>query len=461
MPRPKATERFRLQEYTNRSGTTSWRVTGTRPDGSRVRENHADKAEALQAQAREERAAAGVPDQRQSQRTSLTPPQLSDAEAAVRAAPDLPLSRAVNRLIDLETRAQAKGVDLDSALAFFESRYRPDILEISVMNARDEFLRTRVGLSPKTLHGYKSSTGLLLNPNPNKLLHSFTVANIEAILARYTNVNTKKVHRRSFSVFFGWAVRHHYCLEDPCKRLDRLPKSTSHISILSLDEVRRLLTAAIRYQNGVAVAGIAIALFAGLRPSELADLEPGDVNGERIRVSGGKMRRKINRTVPIPPNLAAWLQKYPFDGLPGGWDYKMKMLKAATEARSWVQDILRHTSISYQAERDRNEGMTAFNNGTSRQMMDSHYRNVLDDQAAIEAYWALTPNTLPKNIEVTLPAEAKVQWPTKAKLAKLVWQTPMMHLANDLGVTDVAIKKHCMKVGIEVPPLGHWQRAAR
>jgi integrase len=461
MPRPKATERFRIEEFTNRSGSTSWRLTGTRPDGTRVRQNFANESDALQAKAEEVRAAAGAPNQRQLLRTSLSPQQLSDAETAVRAAPNRPLARAVSRLTDLEARAQAKGGDLDAALAFYESHYRPEVAEISVLNARNEFIQTRVGLSPKTLHGYKSSIGLLLNPDPNKPLHRFTVADIETILARYNNINSKKVHRRAFSVFFGWAVRHHYCLEDPCKRLDKLPKAATHISIMSPDEVTRLLTAATRYHNGATVAGVAIALFAGLRPSELADLQPGDINGQRIRVSGGKMRRKINRTVPIPPNLAAWLKKYPFRGLPAGWDYKTKILKAATNARNWVQDILRHTSISYQAERDKNEGLTAFNNGTSKQMMDSHYRNVIDNPVAIKAYWTLTPATLPKDIEVTLPADDKVTWPTKAKLAKLVWQKPMMHLAKDLGVTDVAIKKHCVKAGIELPPPGHWQRAAR
>lgn len=458
MSRRKSTERFRISEFTNASGNTSWRVSGTRPDGNRVRQNFASKAEALQAQAREEGEAAGVPDPLRLQRTTLTPQQLSDAEVAVRAAPHRPLAGAVSRLTDLENRARAKGVNLDAALAFFESHYRPEVTEISVMNARTEFIESRVNLSPKTLRAYKGSTGLLLSPDPNKSLQRFTVADIETILVRYDNINTKKTHRRLFSVFFGWAVRHHYCLEDPCKRLDRLPKAITHISILSPAEVGRLLTAAIRYQDGAAVAGIAIALFAGLRPSELADLTSGDVNGERIRVSGGKMRRKIKRTVPIPPNLAAWLAKYPFRGLPGGWDHKMKILKAATNARNWVQDILRHTSISYQAERDKNEGLTAFNNGTSKQMMDSHYRDVIDNPAAIKAFWAMTPGTLPKNIEVTLPSENKVAWPSRARLAKLVMQKPMMHLARDLGVSDVAIKKHCIKTGIGLPPQGHWQR---
>ena len=59
------------------------------------------------------------------------------------------------------------------------------------------------------------------------------------------------------------------------------------------------------------------------------------------------------------------------------------------------------------------------------------------------------------------PAADKVKWPTDAKLAKLVWQKPMIHLAKDIGVSDVAVRKHCVKAGIELPPTGPWLRQAR
>ncbi len=79
-------------------------------------------------------------------------------------------------------------------------------------------------------------------------------------------------------------------------------------------------------QDSAAAASVAIGLFAGLRPSEIKDLKPEDIGSDKIRVSGGKLRRKLKRTVPIPPVLAAWLKKYPFNGLPAGWAYKMKAL---------------------------------------------------------------------------------------------------------------------------------------
>ena len=45
-----------------------------------------------------------------------------------------------------------------------------------------------------------------------------------------------------------------------------------------------------------------------------------------------------------------------------------------------------------------------------------------------------------------------------AKHRKLVWQKPLVHVAADIGVSDVALKKHCVKQGIELPPRGYWLR---
>ena len=99
--------------------------------------------------------------------------------------------------------------------------------EITILNARDAFLDSRVGLSEKTITNYENSTSLLLKPDPNKLLHRFTVRNLEDTLSKFSNLNTRRTHRRVFGVFFSWAVRHHYCLENPCDRLDKIPPPSS------------------------------------------------------------------------------------------------------------------------------------------------------------------------------------------------------------------------------------------
>jgi hypothetical protein len=34
----------------------------------------------------------------------------------------------------------------------------------------------------------------------------------------------------------------------------------------------------------------------------------------------------------------------------------------------------------------------------------------------------------------------------------------MVHAAKEIGVSDVALKKHCVRQGIDLPPRGYWLR---
>jgi integrase len=459
MPRPKKVVNFKATPFKNRSGSTSWRVTGTKPDGTRVRQNYPGKLEAIQAVADLESEVVGHAEVRRALRTSLSPEELADAESASEQAEGVKVSKIVAHYLSLQARARERGVSLDEGMSFLEARYRAETKAITILNAKTEFLASRVKVAKSTLRNYEGSLQLLLKPDPNKFVHAFTVSDIEKVTSGFHNLSSLKTHRRIFSVFFHWAVRHHYCLEDPCKRLDKLPKDMTQIVALSFEEIRRLLCAAMFHQEGVAAATVAIGLFAGLRPSEIADLKPDDVGEKVIRVTGGKLRRKLKRTAPIPPVLAVWLKKYPFKGLPSGWDYKMKALKKATKAAMWVQDIIRHTSISFQAERDQNEALTAYNCGTSIKMMDLHYRNTIDDEKIIKEFWDLTPTkVVATKPEVIMPGRVKIAWPTKSLLEKLVWAKPLVHAGKEIGVSDVSLRKKCLKLGIALPAAGHWLR---
>lgn len=47
---------------------------------------------------------------------------------------------------------------------------------------------------------------------------------------------------------------------------------------------------------------------------------------------------------------------------------------------------------------------------------------------------------------------------TKENLADQVWRKPRTDLAQDLGVSDVAISKRCSDWGVACPPRGYWQK---
>jgi hypothetical protein len=47
---------------------------------------------------------------------------------------------------------------------------------------------------------------------------------------------------------------------------------------------------------------------------------------------------------------------------------------------------------------------------------------------------------------------------SRVELYDLVWSKPMTHLAKELGLSDVGLRKICVKFGIPLPPRGHWAR---
>jgi len=435
-------------------------VTGSWPDGTRERTNFEDRGDAIEHKARIEKEAGGRREAYQLSRTALSREELVDAENALAISGKQSLSEMVTHYLKLQKDvADCSNLNLDQAMAFFRNHYSAEIEELSIYVARERFLGTRRNLEATTVRHYESATRLLLSPDPNKFVHQFTVKDIDKMLGKYKNLNSFNTNRRGINVFFNWAVRYHLCMENPCLRMDKPIRPESHIAILSPDEVRRLLKASLLMNDGVSAATIAIFLFAGLRPSELQDLKPEDIKSERIRVVGGKLRRKLKRSVQISPVLKAWLDEYPFRGLPSGWDYKRRKLKDVTKAENWVSDILRHTSISYQLERDQDQGKVAFVNGTSAGVIDQHYRDVIDDPEVVKAFWLLTPKqVLSEEIELDLKKARVIEWPTDALLAKLVWEKPLSRLAVDLNITDSAIRKRCIKRKIELPRNGYWQK---
>jgi hypothetical protein len=91
-------------------------------------------------------------------------------------------------------------------------------------------------------------------------------------------------------------------------------------------------------------------------------------------------------------------------------------------------------------------------------MMNLHYRHSVDDEGALAEFWSLTPEVVLSDpgIVVTLPVQKLTKWPSKAALRKLVWSTPMIHAAREIGISDVALRRRCVRLGVPLPPRGHW-----
>ncbi|WP_340146384.1 hypothetical protein [Pseudomonas poae] len=49
---------------------------------------------------------------------------------------------------------------------------------------------------------------------------------------------------------------------------------------------------------------------------------------------------------------------------------------------------------------------------------------------------------------------------TARELFDRAWSTPVLRLAREIGVSDVALSKACRKASISLPPRGHWAKPA-
>ena len=47
---------------------------------------------------------------------------------------------------------------------------------------------------------------------------------------------------------------------------------------------------------------------------------------------------------------------------------------------------------------------------------------------------------------------------TREELHALVWSEPLRKVAQSMGISDVALSKHCRKSNVPVPPRGWWAR---
>jgi integrase len=192
----------------------------------------------------------------------------------------------------------------------------------------------------------------------DKKISAITTRELEEELARHRDWNATTVHGvvQGWKIAFNFAVRRGYLLNNPADRLE-LPKIIhDEPSIFSVDEARRLMAATLFCDRDPMLphcrAYLAIGMFAGLRPDEIARLEwqHVDLTTATIRVKAANAKDRDRRIVDIQPNLAAWLQ--PVARTRGHVLTKpLAVLRVAARAvlglDEWPHDIMRHSFVSY------------------------------------------------------------------------------------------------------------------
>lgn len=394
-PPPSATpgkDRFRVIDFINRSGSKSWRVTGSTPQGKQVRKNFNDeeraKAERLKLEA--EHLARPVPIQL-SQRTHLSAEQIKIAESAFAQLDDpQDMLAAIHHWRHTgKPKAAIEAPRLDDAVEQFV-----------------EWLTATPALRQRTKDNLRVRATMFASGTGNVLVNEITSDGIDAYLTgRNVSPSSRDNDRRALSRFFTWCMERprRWCAFNPCAAVKVEQGEKPAPVILDLATCKRLLGAAEKHKAGKLAAYVAVALFGGMRPFEIRRLTWAKVNmdDDEIRLDATDTKTGRGRVVPIGPTLKRWLATYkgkPF--YPPGWRKDFDKIKLAIgygtrteekpELKPWVEDVLRHTSISHHFRKTESYGKCAEMFGNSESVIKAHYQGRVSSEDA-KKFFALMP----------------------------------------------------------------------
>lgn len=405
--------RFKVQEYENpRTGSTSWRVTGTKRDGTRVRENFSFSEAAQCRQIEFETEYLRGEAETTIRATKLSAEQVQLAEVAF-----IKLGDDWQRILDAVDHwkkggkqvADSESPNIDDAV----EKFNEWLDGCTLRDHSKKGLRLRVG-------AFAASAGRLH-------VNEITIDGVERFLSSLEGVTetTRDNYKRAISRFFSWCIERprRWATANPCNeiRIDKGEKQPP--SVLTVAQCKSLLKAA----EPVGLAPyISVCLFAGLRPFEAArlDWKAVNLNDREIRLEAQQTKTGRSRVVTICDTLAAWLRAHKGEKfLPQNWRRKLDAIKEASGlvkretqksnrtitkikkgkpvkshyywkkvvSVAWVPDVMRHTAISHYFRKTGSYGQTAEQFGNSESIIKAHYQGRVSSDET-KKFYALRPS---------------------------------------------------------------------
>ena len=152
---------------------------------------------------------------------------------------------------------------------------------------------------------------------------------------------------------FAFGRRRGWCDTNPVDNIE-IPRVQEHEIIpLTLEEVARLESAAGQPEHRSMRTSLHLMLYCGLRPNEVARLQPQDIRRQEKRVLIHPRTSKTGGGRVVPLRRVAALRGIRLR-IPRNWLNRWKALRRAAGFTRWVPDVCRHTFASYHAAHFRN-----------------------------------------------------------------------------------------------------------
>lgn len=298
-------------------------------------------------------------------------------------------------------KLKAYKATLTEAVEFYTKHTTPAGETLTMAALAEEFNKSRKAKECRdtTLAEYRSQMRAITREFGLCTLAEVEHSDIEDWLEEMdTQPRTRRNHLKALQTLFRFAVRRGYCLANPALRVEAPICDDRPPGILTPEQARALLRAAVLDGCGL-VAVIAIALFAGLRRSELFRLcgEEVDLEEDTIEVKAAKSKTRRRRLVTISPTLRVWLEAFPpsrgrvvsmahIDSL----GTELRRLAQLAGITDWPHNALRHTFGSHHYATHRNENLTAYEMGNTPEIVFKNYRALMKPSVAA-AYGKILP----------------------------------------------------------------------
>lgn len=306
-----------------------------------------------------------------------------------------------------------RAAPLTTAAQYFIDHNPRDGKRPTIAEAVEIFVQSRAakGCRQVTVKGYRDKLQMLIKDMGERHLHDIRERDIADWLSRRKITKRSTVsYLRHLNSFFQYFVRKRILIENPVQLIDRPAVDKTPITFLTIRDARRLLdTAASEYPE--LVPYVAIAIFAGLRPTELhgdksehgpLDWREIDLDAKIITVTAQQDKLRQGRHVNISDNLIAWLM--PFRRQHGPIYYGRTAFNSLCDKSGipYSKDIMRHTTATYHYAMHQNDGLTAALLGDTIKTIRAHYVNPLVRKSDAEEFWNIKPSA--EAVTIKFPA---------------------------------------------------------
>jgi len=276
---------------------------------------------------------------------------------------------------------------------------RRALRRVSVAEAVDEFQRTRLRLRARTFEWYESNLKPLVAQFGERKVDDVDRPTFLAWVNAMPEAPRRRISRAA-RAFFRWAIGQEpqVATVDPTVGIETGSKGAAgEAEFLTVEDARKVMAGAGRYRSA-----LALLLFAGVRPEELAGRSKPPLLWRHVRTAERMVRipAEVSKTGKpriiegIPEALWAWLQ--PGDESapvsPGRTRQALERAQAAIAPKPWPHDATRHTFATYALALTNDAGKVSHWTGHEGNpaMLQRHYRG-LATRAEGEAFFGLRP----------------------------------------------------------------------